>query len=236
MSKASVDEIRARFDNDIERFSNLDRGQSSFVDSKLSLEIATESAKRLVPHALNLLDVGSGAGNYTLKMLSKSPNLNCTLIDLSKPMLDKALDRISKQTIKGKIQLIQSDIRNVELENNSFDIILSGAALHHLRNDGDWENIFAKFYKALKQKGCLIISDLIFQNNNLLTDYMLELYSNYLNSLGGEDFCQGILNKIEKEDTPRPLDYQLDLMKKVGFKAVEVLHKNMCFAVFGAIK
>jgi tRNA (cmo5U34)-methyltransferase len=235
MRKASVDEIRARFDNDIEKFSNLNTGQVSFVDSKLSLEIATESAKRLVPHALNLLDVGSGAGNYTLKMLSKNPNLNCTLIDLSKIMLDKAFDRIPKRA-KEKTQFIQADIRNVALENGSFDIILSGAALHHLRSDEEWENVFAKFYKALKQKGCLIISDLIFQNNILLTNYMIEVYSNYLNSLGGEDFCQDILNKIKKEDTPRSLDYQLDLMKKVGFKTVEVLHKNMCFAVFGAIK
>jgi tRNA (cmo5U34)-methyltransferase len=235
MDKATVDEIRTRFDNDIETFSNLDTGQSSFVDSKLSLEIATESAKRLVPHALNLLDIGSGAGNYTLKMLSKSPNLNCTLIDLSKPMLDKAFDRISKQT-KGNIATIESDIRNIELEDNSFDIILSGAALHHLRTDNEWQNVFAKLYKALKKKGCLIISDLVFQDNILLTNYMIDMYSNYLNSLGREDFCQDVLNKIEREDTPRSLTYQLDLMRKVGFKTVEVLHKNICFAVFGAIK
>jgi tRNA (cmo5U34)-methyltransferase len=57
-----------------------------------------------------------------------------------------------------------------------------------------------------------------------------------LNRVGGEKICQDILDKIAKEDTPRSLDYQLDLMKKVGFSAVEVLHKNMCFAVFGAIK
>jgi tRNA (cmo5U34)-methyltransferase len=61
MNKATLDEIRTRFDNDIERFSNLDIGQASLVDAKLSLEIATESAKRIVPNAMNLLDVGSGS-------------------------------------------------------------------------------------------------------------------------------------------------------------------------------
>jgi tRNA (cmo5U34)-methyltransferase len=40
-------------------------------------------------------------------------------------MLDKAFERISKQT-KGKTTTIQADIRDVELGNNSFDIILSG--------------------------------------------------------------------------------------------------------------
>jgi len=30
--------------------------------------------------------------------------------------------------------------------------------------------------------------------------------------------------------------FQLDLLSKVGFGDVEVLHKNSCFAAFGAIK
>jgi tRNA (cmo5U34)-methyltransferase len=168
-------------------------------------------------------------------MLSKIPHLSCTLIDLSKPMLDKAVKRISKQT-KGKITDIQSDIRTADLEKDFFDIALSGAALHHLRDMSEWENVFGKLYRTLKPKVCLIISDLIFQNSKLLTDYMFEMYSNYLNRVGGEKFCQDILDKIAKEDTSSSLDYELDLMKKIGFSAVEVLHKNMRFAVFGAIK
>ena len=30
--------------------------------------------------------------------------------------------------------------------------------------------------------------------------------------------------------------FQLDLLRTVGFAQVEVLHKNSCFAAFGAIK
>jgi tRNA (cmo5U34)-methyltransferase len=41
---------------------------------------------------------------------------------------------------------------------------------------------------------------------------------------------------IDKEDTPRPLLFQLDLLRRVGFAQVEVLHKNVCFAAFGACK
>jgi len=41
---------------------------------------------------------------------------------------------------------------------------------------------------------------------------------------------------IEKEDTPRSLIYQLELLRSTGFRAVEVLHKNSCFAAFGAVK
>jgi tRNA (cmo5U34)-methyltransferase len=41
---------------------------------------------------------------------------------------------------------------------------------------------------------------------------------------------------VEKEDTPRPLWFHLDLLRQVGFVQVEVLHKNICFAAFGAVK
>ena len=45
-----------------------------------------------------------------------------------------------------------------------------------------------------------------------------------------------VLAYIEKEDTPRSLTYQLDLLRSVGFSAVEVLHKRGCFAAFGAVR
>jgi tRNA (cmo5U34)-methyltransferase len=30
--------------------------------------------------------------------------------------------------------------------------------------------------------------------------------------------------------------FQLDLLRHVGFTRVDVLHKNVCFAAFGAVK
>lgn len=123
MKKSTVEEIRERFDNDVERFSNLDTGQVSTIDAKISLELITEAARRIVPHAENLLDVGCGAGNYTLMMLSKIPDMNCTLVDLSQPMLEKAYERVSKETGK-EVHVIHGDIREAGLKENHFDIIL----------------------------------------------------------------------------------------------------------------
>ena len=45
-----------------------------------------------------------------------------------------------------------------------------------------------------------------------------------------------VFGYIAKEDTPRPLVFQLELLRAVGFSDVEVLHKNSCFAAFGAVK
>ena len=85
--KATNQQIRERFDNDTERFSNLETGQQTTIDAPLTMELCTEAAKYANPHATELLDIGCGAGNYTLKMLTKVPGLNCVLNDLSMPML-----------------------------------------------------------------------------------------------------------------------------------------------------
>ena len=98
MKKSTIEEIQERFDNDVERFSNLETGQVSTIDAKISLELITEASKRIAPHATQLLDIGCGAGNYSLMMLSKIPNLNCTLVDLSKPMLDKGCIQLTNAT------------------------------------------------------------------------------------------------------------------------------------------
>jgi tRNA (cmo5U34)-methyltransferase len=45
-----------------------------------------------------------------------------------------------------------------------------------------------------------------------------------------------VLEYIEREDSPRSLVYQIDLMRRVGFRDVEVLHKHLCFAAFGGVK
>jgi tRNA (cmo5U34)-methyltransferase len=65
MQKSTISEIQQRFDNDVERFSNLDTGQLSTIDATISLELITEAAKRINPAASTLLDIGCGAGNYT---------------------------------------------------------------------------------------------------------------------------------------------------------------------------
>ena len=233
--KSSIEEIRHRFDNDVERFSNIETGQVSTIDAEISLELITEAAKRIVPAAKNLLDVGCGAGNYTLKMLSKLPNLSCTLVDLSKPMLDKAFERVSAETT-NEATILQGDIREVPLPKNHFDIILAGAVLHHLRDDEDWQTTFKKLYDLLKPGGCLMISDLITQETEALTAFTWERYGDYLESVGGAAYRQKVLDYVAKEDSPRSITYQLQLMKGIGFSHVEILHKNMCFGAFGGIK
>lgn len=233
--KSSTREIRERFDHDVERFSNLDTGQQTTIDAPLCLDLITSAAKAVNPGAAKILDIGCGAGNFSLKMLSKVPDTDCTLVDLSLPMLERARERVGKETT-GKVDIIQKDVRDLELPENYYDVILAGAVLHHLRDDEDWVFVFRKLYSCLKKGGSLWISDLVVQESAEVNTLVWDLYGDYLKGLGGADFRDKVFAYIEKEDSPRSVNYQTDLMKQSGFSQTEVLHKNLCFAAFGGIK
>jgi tRNA (cmo5U34)-methyltransferase len=233
--KATVEEIRQRFDGDVERFSSLATGQSTTVDAPLVLELIIGAAVAATPHAVHVLDVGCGAGNYTLKLLQSLPDLEVTLIDLSQPMLDRAAERISEVT-SGQITSLQGDIRELDLGECQFDIILAGAVLHHLREEAEWRAVFSRLCTALRPGGSLWISDLIEHSTPSIQAMMWKRYGDYLTQLQDKAYRDFVFDYIAHEDSPRPLLFQIDLLREVGFREVEILHKNGCFATFGAIK
>jgi tRNA (cmo5U34)-methyltransferase len=233
--KSTVEEIRQRFDADVERFSNLETGQSATVDSPLAMALIAEAAAATTPHARHVLDVGCGAGNYTLKLLERLPGLDATLIDLSLPMLDRARERVSHAS-SGHITTIQADIRAVELPEKQVDVILAVSVLHHMRTDDEWRKVFAAFHRTLRPGGSVWIFDLVESSIPAVGQLMRRRYGEYLIRLKNEAYRDEVLAYVDREDTPRPLPFQLYLLSQVGFTQIEVLHKNVCFAAFGAVK
>ena len=61
-------------------------------------------------------------------------------------------------------------------------------------------------------------------------------YGDYLVGLRDAAYRDHVFAYVQEEDTPRSLLFQVDLLRSVGFQAVEILHKNSCFAAFGAIR
>lgn len=233
--KSSVEEIRQRFDAEVDVYSNLETGQLATVDAPLTLSLVAEAAAVTTPHAKELLDVGCGGGNYTLKLLQRLPNLNVTLVDLSQQMLDCAVNRIRPQT-SGAVTTIHSDMREMELGEQRFDVIVAAATLHHLRTEDEWRSVFQKFYAALKPSGSIWIFDLIESPIPEIQAIHWRRYGEYLTSVGGEAYRDELFSRIIREDTPRSIVFQLDLLREVGFREVEILHKHSCYAAFGAVK
>ena len=233
--KSSVDEIRQRFDHDVERFANLETGQSATIDAPLALELVAAAASAATPDGVRALDIGCGAGNFSLRLLQEKELRELTLIDLSLPMLERARERIESVSSCSVVTL-QGDIRQTKLAMGRFDIILAGAVLHHLRSDAEWESTLANLYQSLAVGGSVWIFDIVSHPQRAVQALMWQRYGKYLASIRDADYRDHVFDYIDREDSPRPLMYQLELLRKVGFCGVDILHFNTCFAAFGAVK
>ncbi len=238
--KSTVAEIRARFDQDVDRFSNLETGQVAMPDSLLFLELTARAAAAVTPRARAVLDLGCGAGNYTLKLLQHLPGLDCTLVDLSQPMLARARERVSAAT-RGRVETRQCDIRELRWPAASYDLILAAAVLHHLRGEEEWNAVLAAVASWLRPGGSFWIVDK-FEASTLAVEQLLQdRYSHHLIQVGGgaaagAAYRDHVFSYIEKEDSPRPLLWFMRRMEQAGFQDLDILHKNGPFTALGGCK
>jgi tRNA (cmo5U34)-methyltransferase len=160
--KSTIDEIRARFDQDVERFSQIETGQQATMDAPLVLELVAQSSARNLHAGDALLDIGCGAGNFTLSVLQEVPGLHCHLADLSRPMLDRAGKRVGESGAAASITAHEGDLRALDFPAGTFSCILAGAVLHHLRDEADWQREFARLHAWLKPGGRLYVADVAY--------------------------------------------------------------------------
>ncbi len=234
-NKASADEIRRRFDEDVERFSDLERGQATIIDAPVMLELASACAAAVTPDARHILDIGCGAGNYALMLLRALPGADVTLLDLSGPMLERACERVGAAT-QGAVEILQGDIRSAELGESAVDVVVAAASLHHLREDEEWEAVFSKVRRALRPGGSFWIADFVEQVDPRIHALMQERYGEFLLTLLGPEKRDHALEQIRLNDTPRSIEFQSHVLYRAGFSRVDIVHKNNLFALLGAMR
>lgn len=233
--KSTTEEIRERFDGDVDRFSSLETGQAATIDAPLVLELVAQSAATHLAPGDAVLDLGCGAGNFTLCVMREVGPLHCHLADLSLPMLTRARARV-EDAGACEARVHQSDLRRLAFAEGSFDCILAGAVLHHLREEEDWWSVFQKLHRWLKPDGRLYVADIVTFDSPGIQALMWRRFSDYLVSLGGESYRDKVFAYIDKEDSPRSLAFQFELLRKVGFAGWDALHRNSVFACYFAQK
>ena len=233
--KRTVAEIGSYFNGEVERFSALEKGQASIKDARLMMDMLAETASALVPETHDILDIGCGAGNQTLNLLRVFPDADCTLLDISPAMLERARERVGSAA-SGKVAWVEGDIRTAELPKAKFDLAVAAAVLHHLRDESDWKRTFAKIHSLLKPGGVLLVSDLICHDNPKIEALFKIRQEAFLREALGDAEAERIMQSIAESDTPSALEFQFDCLRKAGFREVALLHKNLVFAAYYAMK
>ncbi len=80
--------------------------------------------------ALQVLDAGCGRGEPALLFASRGCRV--TGVDKDATMLESALHLVSQVPFSGEIKLAQGDLAQLADEDDSFDLVWTSAALHHV--------------------------------------------------------------------------------------------------------
>jgi SAM-dependent methyltransferase len=108
--------------------------------------------QKMLPDFLNknVLDLGCGYGWHCIYAKQQGAK-NVTGVDLSKKMIDKAIENSKKLAIN----YIQTAIEDINFKSEEFDIVISSLAFHYLK---DLKPVFNKINKTLKKGGSFIFS------------------------------------------------------------------------------
>lgn len=100
-----------------------------------------------------ILDIGSGTGNLTIKLLQQGFK-KITCLDISKEMMDELKSKVRDSDYN--IKFIVSDIDSfLEKNNSKFDIVLISSAIHHFPN---YVSTLKNIEKILNNSGCIYIT------------------------------------------------------------------------------
>ena len=165
-------------------------------------------------HRLNLrgnekvLDLGCGPGTNTLELAKLVPNGSAVGIDLSKEMIERAI-QISKKLNINNVEFINMSATDIGY-NNEFDVVFAAGLLCLI---ADVKHQLILIYNALKKGGQLMLKVHLKESNgdyaaiNLMKLTYKKVYRPFFKNFTIPIFY-------------RPKEFYTDLLKEVGFKNI----------------
>jgi ubiquinone/menaquinone biosynthesis C-methylase UbiE len=144
----------------------------SYVDEWIARDVTRDEERRLrlrqmlaaAPVAwdaeIEVLDVGGGYGVVTEEVLRAFPRAVVTLQDYSRPMLDRAGDRLADY--QARVQFALGDLRDPDWTEGigPFDLAVSAIAIHNLRDLAQIAACYRAIAEILKPGGAFLDCDL----------------------------------------------------------------------------
>ncbi|MGH7847714.1 MAG: class I SAM-dependent methyltransferase [Candidatus Binatia bacterium] len=168
-------------------------------------ELARAVLQKATP--TRILDVGAGSAVWSLPFASQCPQLEVTAIDFP-PVLALARKFARRFGVEKQYRFIGGEILTVDLGEQEFDLVLLGHICH---SEGPRRSreLFSQCFRALKNKGRLLIMDYI-ADEGRASEFLPLLLA--LNTLLGTD----------EGDTFTMSEY-LEWLRQAGFIGVESL-------------
>lgn len=181
---------------------------------------------------IKVLDLGCGTGTISALVKSRFPNARVTCVDVSKNMLDTAAKKLA--AFKD-VEYELADFHSYEIK-KGYDAVVASLALHHLETDKDKTEMHKKIFDALNKGGIFANADITVSSDERIQAHYLDKWEQYILKTLPKDHADKNYERYQREDRPSVLIDEMDSLRKIGFRHVEIFWKYYNFATYGAFK
>ena len=180
---------------------------------------------------IDWLDTGCGTGTLALRVLEKEQNVRFTLCDPSEKMLNEAEKKLGDKNIR----FIKAASHEFDF-NSEYDVITAVQSHHYYKPDQRAKAVL-NCYRALQDGGIFITFENIRMSSENSDAIAMKRWVNFLREHGNSE--QDIKMQIDRrgvETFPITIEQHIELLKRTGFKSVDILWASYLQAGFMAIK
>lgn len=169
-----------------------------------------------LPKATQVLDAGSGYGQYTYALARLNTSWKIKSVDIKQEQIDDCNSFFEKINLNNRVHFEFQDLTQYVIP-NAFNLILSVDVMEHIEDD---RGVFRNFYKSLVKGGILLISTPSDQGGSDAHDHEDSSFieEHVRNGYGKEDIIQKLteagFSKIEVKysyGTPGKLSWRLSM-------------------------
>ena len=226
----------------VDNFLTKTRRARPFGEEQLDILLRLVSKSQSVVN--NFIDLGCGDGILANTLLTQYSDANGLLLDYSPSMIDAAKDRMSAFQNQKIVQSDLSDSNWLDNVINKPEVVVSGYAIHHLKNGRKYE-LFEEIFEILKPSGIFINMDHVSSaskfGNSLFNELIIDSLHAKLEKEGKKqskaDLMREHLNRPDQsENILLPVTTQCEWLKEIGFIDVDCFFKCFELAIYAGIK
>ena len=219
------EQVAKMFNTISENYDSLNRMISFGIDVKWRKKVVALINNS---EAKSILDIATGTGDLAINCAKNTKATTIKGLDISEGMLKVGKEKIEKEKLSNRIEMILGDSENLPFNDNSFDAI---TVAFGVRNFENLEKGLAEILRVLKPKGTFVVLETSVPKKSPYKQFY-RFHSSTILPLMGKLFSKegSAYSYLSESASKFPYGETFNnILRKIGFK--EVINKPQTFGV-----